>query len=171
MFKRCFIVLSSPIAASYGLMAEILEEVNEIRSLATDCLMLSSHWVVLCLRVFLLFFFFSVTIYKIVLEISWDLMEEISFKTTGRYFTLAQATAQHIPSPPSPALLWVKGLFRAATFLCWTALSLFLLPHLTWLTCTSLALLNMPSCSPLLSSFFSTAECIGPLSGFETHMF
>lgn len=84
MFKRCLIVLSSPLAANYRLMAEILEGVNEIRSLSTDCLMLI-QW---CQS----FFFFSVTSYKLLMEISWDLVAEISFKTTGNDFTLAQAT-------------------------------------------------------------------------------
>lgn len=57
MFKRCLIVLSSLLAANYRLMAEILEGVNEIRSLVTDCLMLSSHSVVLVFFSFFPFFF------------------------------------------------------------------------------------------------------------------
>ncbi|GAB0192945.1 hypothetical protein GRJ2_001759800 [Grus japonensis] len=34
-----------------------------------------------------------VTIYKLLMEISWDFVAEISFKTTGNDFTLAQVTA------------------------------------------------------------------------------
>lgn len=91
MFKRCLIVLSSPVAASYRLMAGILEGVNEIRSLATICLMLSSHSVVSCLGFFFTFFFFSITMYKLVMEISWDLMAEISFKNNWKLLHLGSS--------------------------------------------------------------------------------
>ncbi|KQK74895.1 hypothetical protein AAES_153504 [Amazona aestiva] len=51
----------------------------------------------------------EVAAYKLLVEISWDLMAETSFKTTANDFTSAQVTAQQPPPPPPPALLGVKA--------------------------------------------------------------